>query len=224
MTLVARTWWRVPLMWCSLLCVTQLVSGSMAPVLRTAGGTDAIGRSRLLKHDRMRLIEALAQNKSQVTVLLAARPRMNEVLVADVLKLNGIVQWRDDDIDYLRVAIEPKRVPELSCSSAIESLNLAGSVDYLSLSDDETQTTTQAAAPRAISVRSIATAITIPASRTRTPARPPGRWRHRRRLHEPALGAAARLPQDAARARHARRRGSARELTRAHNAMTVAVP
>src|SRR5690349_5134968 len=139
MTLIARTWWRALSVMCSLVCVTQLVSGSVAPVPRTSGGTVGSGRSKLLKHDRMRLIEALAQNKSQVTVLLAARPRMNDAVVTQVLKLNGTVQWRDDDVDYLRVAIEPQRVLELSYSSAIESLNLAGNVDYLSLADDEAQ-------------------------------------------------------------------------------------
>ena len=35
-------------------------------------------------------------------VLLAARTGMNEALVSDIRKLNGAVQWRDDDVDYLR--------------------------------------------------------------------------------------------------------------------------
>src|SRR5690349_2349613 len=138
MTMIKRASSCVLSILCSLLCVTQAMTGSA--ILRH-GGTIASGRSKLLKHDRMRLIEALAQNKSQVTVLLAARPRMNEAVVAQVHKLNGTVQWRDDDVDYLRVAIEPQRVPELASSSAIESLNLAGNVDYLSLSDDEEQAT-----------------------------------------------------------------------------------
>src|ERR1051326_1032252 len=141
MRLIKRASCRVLSVSCGLLCIIQLVSGSVAPVLKSSGGPVAGGRSKLLKHDRMRLIEALAQNKSQVTVLLAARPRMNDAVVTEVLKLNGTVQWRDDDVDYMRVAIEPQRVPELSRSSAIESLNLAGNVDYLSLADDEAQAT-----------------------------------------------------------------------------------
>src|SRR5690242_15883871 len=141
MRLIKRAECRVLSVLCGLLCVIQLVSGSVAPVPKNSGGSVASGRSKLLKHDRMRLIEALAQNKSQITVLLAARPRMNDAVVTQVLKLNGTVQWRDDDVDYMRVAIEPQRVPELSRSSAIESLNLAGNVDYLSLADDEAQAT-----------------------------------------------------------------------------------
>ena len=138
MTMIKRASWCVLSILCSLLCVTQATTGLV--VLRH-GDTVASHRSKLFKHDRMRLIEALAQNKSQVIVLLAARPGMNDAVVAQVLKLNGTVQSRDDDVDYLRVAIEPQRVPELASSSAIESLNLAGNVDYLSLSDDEAQTT-----------------------------------------------------------------------------------
>ncbi|HJT65104.1 MAG TPA: S8 family serine peptidase [Pyrinomonadaceae bacterium] len=68
---------------------------------------------------------------------------MNEALAASVGRLNGTVQWRDDDVDYLRVEIDPKRVQELSISPAIESINLAGSVDYLSSPDEEAQAATQ---------------------------------------------------------------------------------
>src|SRR5690349_3339722 len=138
MIMIKQASWCVLSILCSLLYVRQATTGL---VVVRHGGPVASGRSKLLKHDRMRLIEALAQNKSQVTVLLAARPRMNDAVVTDVLKLNGAVQWRDDDVDYMRVAIEPQRVPELSRSSAIESLNLAGNVDYLSLADDEAQAT-----------------------------------------------------------------------------------
>jgi hypothetical protein len=117
---------------------------SATPVSLKATAAIVLGSSRLLKHDRLRLVEALAQNKSHVTVLLAARPGMNAALVSEVRKLNGAVQWRDDDVDYIRAEIGPKRVQELSYSAAIESINLAGGVDYLNLPDDEAQAPTQA--------------------------------------------------------------------------------
>jgi hypothetical protein len=143
MTMIKRAAWRVLSVCCGLVCLTQLLTGWASPVSVRTDAAVVAGGSRLLKHDRMRLIEALAQNKSQVTVLLAARWGMNEVLVSEVRKLNGTVQWQDDDVDYLRVEIDPKRVQELSCSPAIESINLAGGVDYLSLTDDEAQAATQ---------------------------------------------------------------------------------
>src|SRR5690348_12073838 len=129
MTISTRAWWRMLSVICGLLCLAQLMLCSAPAVLIRARAAAVFARSRLLKHDRMRLIEALAQNKPLVTVLLAARPGMNEALVAEVRKLNGTVQYRDDDVDYLRVEIAPKGVQELSFSSAVESINLAGSVD-----------------------------------------------------------------------------------------------
>ena len=143
MSSIKRVSSRVLSVWCGLLCIAQVMPGATSRVSLRTSAAVILGKSKLLKHDRLRLIEAFAQNKSQVTVLLAARPGMNEALVADIRKLNGMVQWRDDDVDYLRVEIDPRRVQELSSSSAIESINLAGGVDYLSLPDDETQAGTQ---------------------------------------------------------------------------------
>ena len=119
-----------------LLCVAQLMI-FLAPLIRNINAAVVARRSGLLKHDRIRLIEALAQNKPSVTLLLAARPQMNQRLVAEVLRLNGTVQYRDDDVDYLRVEISPRRVQELSFSPALESINLAGSIDYLNSADIE---------------------------------------------------------------------------------------
>ena len=140
--MIKRSSWRVLSVLCGLLCVAQLITG-LPPVSSKGRAAVVSGRSGLLKQDRMRLIEALAQHKSHVTLLLAARPGMNEALAAGVRKLNGTVQWREDDVDYLRVEIDPKRVQELSLSPALESINLAGSVDYLSSLDDEAQAATQ---------------------------------------------------------------------------------
>jgi len=154
-------------------CVAQVFINYAPPVSMTARAAVASGRSKLLKHDRMRLIEALAQNKPRVTVLLAAGAGMNAALVSDVRQLNGTVLWRDDDVDYLRVEIETARVQELSCSPAIESLNLAGPVDYLSSADAEAQTasgaTKTAAAPSTATSKSAASASPVPPPDRNTP-------------------------------------------------------
>ena len=148
--MIPRAWWRVPsVLSCAVLAAQMM---SVRPtVVRTSANTAEVSRqSKLLKHDRMRLIEALAQDKPSVTLLLAARPKMNEVLVAEVRKLNGVVQYRDDDVDYLRVEIATTRVAELAVVPAVESLNIAGSIDYLSSPGDEERQTRAAAAPTEI--------------------------------------------------------------------------
>lgn len=123
---------------CASLCVAQLTICFVPPATVTKAVVVARRRG-LLKHDRTRLVEALAQNKPAVTVLIAARRGMNERLGAEVRRLNATVQYRDDEVDYLRAEIPTRSVQELSLFSAIESINLAGSIDYLNAGDDELQ-------------------------------------------------------------------------------------
>lgn len=130
---------RIVSLFSSLLCLVHLVVCSRAPIT-AAGSVPAVPtKSRLLKHDRIRLIEALAQEKPHVTLLLAAQPGMNNLLVAEVRRLNGTVQYRDDDADYVRAEVPTRNVQQLSSSTAIESLNLAGKIDYLSYPDQDNQ-------------------------------------------------------------------------------------
>ena len=89
------------------------------------------GKSKLLKHDRVRFIEAVAQNKPTVMLIIAARQGRNESLVSEIRALQGTVQYRDDDVDYLRVELPTRQVLKLSASTAIESINLTGKIDYL---------------------------------------------------------------------------------------------
>jgi hypothetical protein len=143
--MIPQAWWRLVSVLSCVVLIAQLMMVRPVVVSSRARVQAESRKSKLLKHDRMRLIEALAQDKPSVTLLLAAKPGMNAALVTDVRKLNGVVQYRDDDVDYLRVEMATTRVQELAVAPAIESINLAGSIDYLSPSDDE-QTQTQTAA------------------------------------------------------------------------------
>ena len=134
--MILKTSSRLLLVFACVAYVTQVPRiGAVVPGTRAS--TQTFPRSKLLKHDRMRLMEAVAQNKPFVTLLLAARPAMNNALVADLRKLDGVVQYRDDDVDYLRVEIPTNHVQQLAMSEALESVNLAGSIDYLSQADDD---------------------------------------------------------------------------------------
>ena len=113
------------------LCVLALIR---PPLTRATG---ASGKSKLLKHDRTRLIEAVAQNKPAVTLMIAARQGMTESLVSEIRGLSGIVHYRDDDVDYLRVELPTRHVLKLSSSTGIESINLCGKIDYLDSHDHE---------------------------------------------------------------------------------------
>ena len=115
------------------LCITALIP---APLTQATGVPVGSGKSKLLKHDQTRLMEAVAQNKVNVTLVIAARQGMNESLAAEIRNLQGTVQYRDDDVDYLRVELPTRNVVRLSHSSALESVNLTGRIDYYSSDED----------------------------------------------------------------------------------------
>lgn len=138
------------LLLCSL-CILCLIR---APLTPATGAAESNGRSKLLQHDRIRLVEAVGQQKPTVTLMIAARPGKNDLLASEIRALYGTVQYRDDDVDYLRVELPTRHVLKLSYSPALESINLTGGMDYLSYWDEE---------------------IARPAVTAATEVRPPGR-------------------------------------------------
>ena len=114
-----------------------IVASIPAPPTRATRAGMPSGKSKLLKHDRIRLVEAVAQKKPSVSLVLAARRGMNAQLASEIQALQGTVQYRDDDVDYLRVELPTKQVLKLSYSPALESINLTGKVDYLTYPNEE---------------------------------------------------------------------------------------
>src|ERR1044071_7353669 len=82
-----------------LICLFWIVVSVHEPRTRADVAPDT---SKLFKHDRTRLIEAFAQNKPNVMLILAARQGMNSSLVAEIGRCQGTVYYRDDDVDYVR--------------------------------------------------------------------------------------------------------------------------
>ena len=119
------------------ICALCSAALTPAPLTRATGVAVASGKSKLLKHDRTRLIEAVAQKKLNVMLVIAARKGMNESLTSEIRDLQGTVQYRDDDVDYLRIELPTRNVLRLSHSSAIESINLVGNIDYYSDQEEE---------------------------------------------------------------------------------------
>lgn len=107
----------------SLIVVGAIIAG--AP-------STASQRSKLRKHDRLRLIEARAQGKREVTLLIASSPGGNERVWQEVARAGGKVQYRDDDVSYLRVKVPTDAVESIARSANIEALNIDGSVVYVS--------------------------------------------------------------------------------------------
>lgn len=122
-----------------LLCGLCIAGSIRVPIFGATSTYNAGGKSKLLKHDRLRLVEALAQKRPNVTLLLAARDGMTNSVVSEIRALQGVVQYRDDDVGYLRVELPTRNVLKLSYSAALESINLTGKIDYLSHLDEESE-------------------------------------------------------------------------------------
>ncbi|HEX7228570.1 MAG TPA: S8 family serine peptidase, partial [Candidatus Binatia bacterium] len=89
-------------------------------------------RSKLKKHDRLRLIEARLQEKSEVTLVIAASPGANKKVIDQITRVGGRIQYRDDDVSYLRVKVPVISVESIAQSPEIEALNIDGSFIYVS--------------------------------------------------------------------------------------------
>ena len=107
----------------SLIVVGAIIAG---------GSSTASQKSKLKKHDRLRLIEACAQGKREVTLLIASSPGANERVLHNVTRAGGRVQYRDDDVSYLRVKVPIEAVESIAHSPDVEALNIDGSVVYVS--------------------------------------------------------------------------------------------
>ena len=97
-----------------------------------AGASSTVSlRSKLRKHDRLRLVEARVQGKRDITLLIASSPGANERVLQDVMRAGGKVQYRDDDVSYLRVKVPIDAVESIARSPNVEALNIDGSVVYV---------------------------------------------------------------------------------------------
>jgi hypothetical protein len=90
-----------------------------------------VSRSKLRKHDRLRLVEAEAQGENELTLLIASVEGANQSVLRLIASFGGSVQYRDDDVSYLRVKVPTENVEKLAHSPDIRSLNINGMMDYL---------------------------------------------------------------------------------------------
>jgi len=89
-----------------------------------AGAGAASGGTKLSKHDRELLAEAVAQGKSTVTVLIAAKPGANKTVASGIASLGGTVSYRDDDVGYIRAIVPTGKVEAAAGLSGVQSLDV----------------------------------------------------------------------------------------------------
>src|SRR6266508_2340425 len=105
---------------CWLVAVVVVLSFALS-----AGAAQAAnGGSKLSKHDRELLAEAIAQGKSTVTVLIAAKPGANKTVASGIASLGGTVRFRDDDVGYIRAVVPIGKVEAAAGLSGVQALDL----------------------------------------------------------------------------------------------------
>src|ERR1700754_2953854 len=102
----------------SVLC---LISVSFA---QPAGSGRAINKLR--KIDRERLVAAKLEGKSEIMLVLAAKPGMNPLMAREVTSLGAVVRFREDAVDYLRAIVPIARVDEVARLSSIDAIAIDG--------------------------------------------------------------------------------------------------
>ncbi|MGH9940379.1 MAG: S8 family serine peptidase [Blastocatellia bacterium] len=78
------------------------------------------------------MVEAQAQQKPEVTLLVASVTGANERVVRAATSLGGRVQYRADDVSYLRVKLPTGSAEKIALSPDIEAINVDGPIVYLS--------------------------------------------------------------------------------------------
>ncbi|HEV8150818.1 MAG TPA: S8 family serine peptidase, partial [Gemmatimonadales bacterium] len=79
---------------------------------------------RLFKDSREMLAIARAQDRHEVTLLIAAEPGRTAAVAERARRAGGDLRYRDDEVGYLRVRLPLERAGELAESAGIESVTL----------------------------------------------------------------------------------------------------
>ncbi len=82
-------------------------------------------RPFLFKDARGELAAARARGESDVLVVVAAMPGANPRLARTIAELGGTIQFRDDDVDYMRARIPVDSVELLASHATVHSIDIS---------------------------------------------------------------------------------------------------
>ncbi len=82
-------------------------------------------RPLLFKDSRAELAQSLAIGENDVLLVIASMPGRNAQLAGAIELLGGTIQYRDDDVDYLRARVPLDRIQELTSNAALHSVDVS---------------------------------------------------------------------------------------------------
>ena len=91
--------------------------------------------NKLRKGDRERLIAAKIQGKREVMLMIASRPGMNAFTVREITKLNAVIRFREDSVDYVRTRVPIDRVDDVARLNSVEVVAIDGLQFYYTSQD-----------------------------------------------------------------------------------------
>ncbi len=98
------------------LLISAVLPGSLA-------AADPKG-TKLSKEDHAQLAKAAASGAKTVTVLIAAQAGANRTVVTGLAGLGGKVQYREDDIDYIRATVPADKVEAAAALKGVQALEV----------------------------------------------------------------------------------------------------
>lgn len=115
----------------NLLVVLALLLALSPATILAATTTGSVAESKLGKQDRLKLAEALVNGKSTVELLLANKPGTNQSVENQVKALGGKVQYREDEMDYVRVQIALAKAEAVAQINEVESLDVGEVIPFV---------------------------------------------------------------------------------------------
>ena len=98
------------------LLVSAVLPGSLA-------AADPKG-TKLSKEAHVQLAKAAANGDKTITVLIAARPGSNSTVAAGITSLGGKVQYRDDQLDYIRATVPAGKVEAAAALKGVQGFEV----------------------------------------------------------------------------------------------------
>jgi hypothetical protein len=108
---------------------SRLLSGTLLLVAAHAATAQAPSRSFLFKDARGDLAQARARGDKDLLLVIASAPRANARVAAKIAQLGGTVQYRDDDVDYLRARLPLDRVEGFAADPQVHSVAVSTTPD-----------------------------------------------------------------------------------------------
>ncbi len=105
--------------------VIRLVPSLILLVAASAASAQTARRPFLFKDARSELAAARAKDAGDVLVIVASMPGRNAAVARTLTTMGGTVQYRSDDVDYLRARLPVDQVEALAAHPSVHSLSIS---------------------------------------------------------------------------------------------------